>query len=141
MVRKHDASEADGRRCEDHQVMHITPFGKPQNENKEGNNMLTDIVGSHLAPEAFAGQNGDPEASSLLPGAQPRRSSVAKKIMKGTEVSATAGDWQTRNVSAAPIKASPTMHSPAKATDKVPLSTNRGSIAQHMARQGHAKRR
>jgi hypothetical protein len=92
----------------------------------KGNNIMsTDIVGSKMAPEAFAGQNGDPQASSLLPGEQPRRSSVAKKIMKGTEVSAAPGDWQTRPVSAAPIAASPTMKNPNASPARVPLSNVR----------------
>jgi hypothetical protein len=86
--------------------------------------MTEEIVASHIKAEAFAGQNGDPEASSLLPGQQPRRSSVAKKIMKGTEVSATAGDWQTRTVSAAPIKTNPGTKGPSTGA-RVPLSTVR----------------
>lgn len=78
-----------------------------------------------MAPEAFAGQNGDPQASSLLPGEQPRRSSVAKKLMKGTEVNAASGDWQTRRLNAAPeVKANPGTKGPSKGA-RVPLSTVR----------------
>jgi hypothetical protein len=86
--------------------------------------MTEEIVASHIKAEAFAGQNGDPEASSLLPGQQPRRGSVAKKIMKDTQVTVPGSDWQTRNVSAAPIKVNPGTKGPSTGA-KVPLSTVR----------------
>ena len=60
------------------------------------------VVGSKMRPEAYAGMNGDPSASSLLPGQTVKRGTVAKKIMAGPAVTAHAGeDWQLRPVSAA----------------------------------------
>jgi hypothetical protein len=84
----------------------------------------TVFVGSHIKAEAFAGQNGDPEASSLLPGQQPRRGTVAKSIMKGTDVTVPGSDWRTRTVSTAPIKANPGTKGPSTGA-KVPGATIR----------------
>jgi hypothetical protein len=99
-------------------------------------------VGRGLRVEAYAGMNGDPEASSLLPGQQVRRGTVAKKIMAGTQVNVPGSNAQTRTVSAKPIKVSPTMHSPNKSTDKVPTSLNRGTVAPSVkpAKAGSFKR-
>lgn len=52
-----------------------------------------------MRAEAFYGQGGNDQASSLLPGEQVKRGTVAKKIMAAPVV-ARAGDWQTRAVSA-----------------------------------------
>jgi hypothetical protein len=104
--------------------------------------MAQDIVGSHFAPDAFAGQNGDNTPSSLLPGQTVKRGKDAKSIMKGTEVTVQTAEWQTRKVSAAQkVPTTPGMKNPNASPAKIPATTNRGSIAQHMARQGHAKRR
>jgi hypothetical protein len=86
--------------------------------------MPTDIVGSHFAPDAFAGQNGDNSPSSLLPGQQVRRGKDAKGIMKGTEISVPGSDWQKRTISAAPITANPGTKGPSKGA-KVPAATSR----------------
>jgi hypothetical protein len=77
------------------------------------------FVGRGLRVEAFAGQNGDPSASSLLPGQQVRRGTVAKSLMKGTQVTLPVSNAQTRTVSAKPIKTTPGMR-----------SRNAGSIAK-----------
>jgi hypothetical protein len=92
----------------------------------------TVFVGSRLKAEAFGGMNGDPNASSLLPGQQVKRGSVGKSIMKGSEVSleaANAANVQQRTISSAPTTPSPTMKSPDRAGDRVP-SGGRASYAQ-----------
>jgi hypothetical protein len=72
-----------------------------------------DVVGSHMAPEAFTGQNGGLNPSSIKKGEKIPRSTVAKSII-GADGSVTVapGDWQTRTISAAPLAPSPTMHNP-----------------------------
>jgi hypothetical protein len=64
-----------------------------------------DVVGSHMAPEAFTGQNGGLNPSSIKKGEKIPRSTVAKSIIGSDPVTAGAGDWQTRPVSAAPAVA------------------------------------
>jgi hypothetical protein len=41
----------------------------------------TVYIGSHLKAEAFGGMNGDPNASSLLPGQTVKRGSVGKSLI------------------------------------------------------------
>jgi hypothetical protein len=61
-------------------------------------------IGRGLRVDAFAGQSGDPSASSLLPNQQVRRGPVAKKLMKGTEVTVPTSNSQTRTVSDKALK-------------------------------------
>ena len=64
--------------------------------------MTTEITGSHLKAKNGYGQNGATDASSLLPG------QTKPYIPDASPPSASAapGDWQTRKVSAEPIKPS-----------------------------------
>jgi hypothetical protein len=55
--------------------------------------MTEDILGSKLPAENKYGQNGYPGASSDLPGEKTRVKGF------GPPADASAGDWQTRNVS------------------------------------------
>jgi hypothetical protein len=66
--------------------------------------MAIDVVGSHMAPEAFTGQNGGLNPSSIKKGEKIPRSTVAKSIISADgSVSAAPGDWQTRSVSSAQV--------------------------------------
>jgi hypothetical protein len=68
-----------------------------------------DVVGSHLAPDAFAGQNGDNSSASLLPGQKVRRGKVAQSIVAADgSVSANPRDFQTRPVTSEQVV--PTAH-------------------------------
>lgn len=101
-----------------------------------------DVVGSHMAPEAFTGQNGGLNPSSIKIGEKIPRSTVAKSIIAADgSVSAAPGSWQTRTVNAAKIKTTPGMKSPDNSA-KVPTSLNRGTVAPSVipAKRGNAKR-
>ena|SRR5450756_2079765 len=85
------------------------------------------VVGSRMKAEAFAGMDGDPQASSLLPGETVKRGTVAKKLMAGPTVTAHAGeDFQTRAVS--PEQKVPTafgQRSRSGEGGKIPAATSR----------------
>ena len=65
--------------------------------------MTADIVGSKIPAKNAFGQNGDDSASSLMPGQS--KPNIPK--VSPPSASADAGDWQTREVSAEPIKTHP----------------------------------
>jgi hypothetical protein len=102
--------------------------------------MAIDVVGSKFAPEAKYGQNGDDSPSSLLPGKKDiKRSTFAKSIIAGDgSVSPNPGDWETRPISAAPIKPSPTMRDPNANPAKVP--SNSRPVTQQRALNSSFKR-
>lgn len=93
--------------------------------------MAIDVTGSHMRSDAFYGQNGSAQPSSIRPGDPPiKRSQVAQSIMAENNAKGMPKpdqpDWQMRKINAAPIKASPTMHDPNKG-EKVPSSLNYGA--------------
>jgi hypothetical protein len=79
-----------------------------------------------MAPEAFTGQNGGKNPSSIKTGEKLPRSTVAKSIIAADgSVSAAAGDWQTRPVSSAQaVPRNPGTKGPSK-SGTVPLSNVR----------------
>jgi hypothetical protein len=87
--------------------------------------MAEEIITHGLIAEAKTGQNGGLNPSVIKTGEKLPRSTVAKSIIAADgSVSANPGDWQTRNVSAAPINANPGTKGPSTGA-KVPLSTVR----------------
>jgi hypothetical protein len=109
--------------------------------------MATDIVGSRMRSDAFYGQNGSAQPSSIRPGDPAiKRSQVAESILAANNARGMtkpdAPDWQTRKISAAPIKASPTMRSRSGEGGKIPTSLNRGVVAPSVkpAKAGAMKR-
>jgi hypothetical protein len=63
--------------------------------------MAIEIVGSKMRSDADYGQGGSDTPSSIRKGETIKRSAVAKSIIAADgAVSAAAGDWQTRPVSA-----------------------------------------
>lgn len=74
------------------------------------------------------GQNGDPTASSVLPGKdQPIIPNVAPP-----NASADAGDWQTRKVSVEPIKTHDGMRNRSTERETVPAATIRRDSGKHL---------
>jgi hypothetical protein len=104
--------------------------------------MSEEIIASHIKAEAKYGQNGSDTPSSIQKGADIKRSKIGKSIIAADPVTAGAGTWQVRPVSSKQaVKTNPgTTKNPNASPAKIPATTNRGSIAQIMARQGHAKR-
>ena len=92
--------------------------------------MAIQVVGSHMRTDAFYGQNGSAQPSSIRPGDPPiKRSEVAQSIVEANHAKVpapNAPDWQTRTVSAKPIKASPTMKNPNASPAKIPDRLSRG---------------
>jgi hypothetical protein len=90
------------------------------------------FIGSHIKAEAFTGQNGGLNPSVIKIGEELPRSTVAKSIMAANNAKGMTRpdqpDWQTRKISAAPIKASPTMKNPNASPAKIPDALNRGSV-------------
>ena len=78
-------------------------------------------ISSHIKIETGYGDTASTQSPSLLPGQKIKRTKIAQSIVAADgSVSADPGTWQTRKISAAATKASPSMHSPSKVTDKVP---------------------
>jgi hypothetical protein len=95
-----------------------------QNKETTMSNILID--GSKMRTDAFYGQNGSSQPSSIRKGETIKRSQVGKSIVAADgSVSASPGDWQTRDCGPSKLKSSPTMHSPNKAGDKVPSKVSR----------------
>ena len=113
--------------------------------------MATDVVGSR-EPEFASeqnqkstrgyGQNGYSGPSSVTPGKARAISKTYASLATDTmNVRVNPGDWQTRKISAAPIKSSPTMRNPNAAPAKIPNVLNRGGRPSTVAaKAGNAKR-
>ena len=84
------------------------------------------IDGSKMRTDAFYGQNGSAQPSSIRKGDTIKRSQVGKSIIAADgSVSAAPGDWQTRDCGPNKVKAGPTMKSPNRPGDKVPSKVSR----------------
>ena len=90
-------------------------------------NILVD--GSKMRTDAFYGQNGSAQPSSIRKGETIKRSQVGKSIIAADgSVSATAGQgFQTRDVGKSKLKASPTMKNPNSSPVKIPSAVNRAA--------------
>lgn len=88
--------------------------------------MTEEIVGSKVRADAFYGQNGSAQPSSLLPGDKIKRGAVANSIVQPVTLPAENADGATRTVSAKPIKPAFGMKDPNAGNRKVPASTGRG---------------
>jgi hypothetical protein len=101
--------------------------------------MAQDIVGSKIktfpsAPgvrerQSGYGQNGFAGASSLLPGEKVDRSPIMQGIAEPDPDAKAADGWQTRTVSAAPLKPAFAQKSPNKSPAKVPAANKRADKA------------
>jgi hypothetical protein len=83
------------------------------------------------------GQNGSAVSPSQKPGAL-RAISKNFSDVAPPAASANPGDWQTRKISAAPLKPAFAQKSP-NSPVKIPMSLNRGTVVQP-AKAGNAKR-
>jgi hypothetical protein len=85
------------------------------------------IDGSKMRTDAFYGQNGSAQPSSLQPGDTIKRSAVAKSIIAADgSVSANPPNNQTRPVSPdQKVKTTPGMKNPNVSPAKVPGKVNR----------------
>ena len=101
-----------------------------------------EIVGSHMKAEAFTGQNGGKNPSSIKIGEKLPRSTVAKSIIAADgSVSAAPGDWQTRPVSSAQaVPTHPAMKGAAKGAT-VPAATSRADKAGIVRAVGGGRRK
>lgn len=102
--------------------------------------MPQDILGSKMktfpqAPGAREratgyGQNGFSGASSLLPGEKVDRSPIMQGIAQPDPDLKSVQSWQTRTISAKPIKATPTMKRQQGALGTLPNTTSRGTVVK-----------
>ena len=93
-------------------------------------NTDTEIKASREPADNSYGQNGSPEASSLLPGeTKPNIKNVSPPT-----VTVPDSSWQTRDVGRSGMKAHSGMHDPSKVLDRVPATTQRRAIQNTMRR-------
>jgi hypothetical protein len=89
------------------------------------------FIGSHFAPEAFTGQNGGLNPSSIRIGEELPRSTVAKSIMAANNAKGATKpnepDWQNRKISNAAIKMKCGMKNPNASPAKIPSKLSFGS--------------
>jgi hypothetical protein len=98
--------------------------------------MAIDVVGSKFNSATGYGDTSALTPSSIRKGEKIDRSKIAQSIVASDPVTAGAGDWQTRNVSAAPAVPTNPGTKGASVGERVPASTQRRAIARHMAGQG-----